>query len=213
MHGEMLNRRHGLQVVRVVSLQATHKGYAVASRQKRIFAVGFLSTTPAWITENIDIGRPDGQPAKFLGTAPTFSNGLVVLGTSLGGNGIGHALDEFGIPCRSETDGLRKYGGDAISRHAVQRLVPPIILGDVETGNGRARHHQLGDFFFHGEAADQIVHALCDRQFGITKGQARRLGGRGLGGEPRGKPYQPKRSQPRDKRWRRNFFHRTFEPQ
>ena len=204
VHGEMLNRRHGLQIIRVVSLQAAHEGDPVASRQKRIFAVGLLSAPPAWITENIDIGRPDGQPRISLGTATFFGNGLVVLCACLGGNGVGHALDEFGIPGRGETDGLRKYRGNAISRHAVQRLVPPIIRGDVEARNGRACHHQLGDFFLYGEAADQILHALRDRQVRIAEGQV------GFGSMPRDGQAERKTCRQSGKGRKAGDFHITL---
>ena len=200
VHGEMLNSRHGLQIFWVSPLQAAHEGHAVAPGQKRILAVSFLSAAPARIAENIDVGRPDGQAGISLGTSAAFGNSLVVLGAGLRGNGIGHALDEFGIPGRGETDGLGKYGGDSILRHAVQGFVPPIILGNVEARNGRTRHHQLGDFFLHREAADQIVHTLGDRQFGIAEGQV------GFGGMTMSKEAEKKAGHPRGKEFMTRGF-------
>src|SRR5438105_14260216 len=46
---------------RVISLQAAYERYGEPSCQKRVFAVGFLPSAPARITENVDVGRPDRE--------------------------------------------------------------------------------------------------------------------------------------------------------
>ncbi len=56
VHGEVLRRCDGLQVLRVIALQARDERHAHARGEIRVFAVGFLATTPARIAEDVDVG-------------------------------------------------------------------------------------------------------------------------------------------------------------
>src|SRR6202008_554097 len=58
---EVLHRGDGLEVLRVVPLQALDEGNGDASRQERIFPVRFLSAPPTGTTEEVDVRRPDGE--------------------------------------------------------------------------------------------------------------------------------------------------------
>ena len=61
MDCEMLGAGSGAQIVRVIALHTFHKAYAQARGQVRIFAIGFVPSAPAWVTEYIYIRRPDCQ--------------------------------------------------------------------------------------------------------------------------------------------------------
>ena len=41
------------------TLKPTHDSLAHLGHEVRVFAVGFLSTSPTWVTEDVDVGRPD----------------------------------------------------------------------------------------------------------------------------------------------------------
>lgn len=44
-----------------LSLQALHIRFAVFGGKIRVLAVGLVSTSPSWITENVDVGCPEGK--------------------------------------------------------------------------------------------------------------------------------------------------------
>ena len=62
MDREMLRAGQRQSVLGIVSLQPLNKGHPHPGSQKCVFAVGFLTAAPAWIAEQIDIGRPEVQP-------------------------------------------------------------------------------------------------------------------------------------------------------
>jgi hypothetical protein len=77
-------------MVQVSPLQAAMKADAQASPSGRVFAPGFLAAAPARIAEDVDVGRPDGQPA-ILRRRRRRARLLQVLGAELGGDGVGDA--------------------------------------------------------------------------------------------------------------------------
>src|SRR5438445_41290 len=64
VNGEMLRRRDNSKVVRIVSLHSGDERYSQPPAQERIFSIRLLSAAPARIAEDIDVGRPEIQPAK-----------------------------------------------------------------------------------------------------------------------------------------------------
>ena len=58
---EVFCRGNDLEIARIRTLQTLHKGGADAAGEKRIFAVGFLSASPARVAIDVDIGRPEGE--------------------------------------------------------------------------------------------------------------------------------------------------------
>ena len=61
VHGEMLRTGCSLQVILVMSLDALHKANAKTGGQIRILTEGLVSAAPAGITEDVYVGRPEGQ--------------------------------------------------------------------------------------------------------------------------------------------------------
>ena len=55
---KMLGGSDHFEVMRIVSLQTAYKGDTEPTRQPRIFAIGLLRSSPAWITSHVDDGRP-----------------------------------------------------------------------------------------------------------------------------------------------------------
>ena len=53
----------------------------------------------------------------------------------------------------------------------MEAFVPPVVGGDIEAWNGRGAIDELGDFFFEGEAGDEVVDAGVDGERGIEKGK------------------------------------------
>ncbi len=172
VHGVVLGRGHGLQVSRIVTLQSPHKGDSQLPGQEGVFTVRFLAASPARIAKDIDVGRPERQ--SVVDAVIAFALRLVVLGAGFGGNDLGLATHEINVPGSCHGDGLRKHRRVARARHAVQRLVPPIVGRDAQPGNGRSGVLHLQDLLLERQARDKIVNPLFNWQGGILEGKARR---------------------------------------
>ena len=128
MDGEVLGTGGCLQVF-AVALQATDEGHTQPGGQVRVFAVGFLSTSPARVTEDVDIGTPEGES---LVNAPIFVSGLlIILSTAFRGDGFRHTLVKILVEDGSKPNGLREHGSRAGTGNAVEGFVPPVVFGDA----------------------------------------------------------------------------------
>ena len=117
VHGKMFGGGNGLQVSRVIALQSTDELHAQAGCQVGVFSIGFLTTPPAWVAKDIDIGRPEGQPGVLV--SQTAAEGLVMLGAPFIGNGLGDAVHQFAVPGTGQANRLGEDRGDAGARHTV----------------------------------------------------------------------------------------------
>ena len=135
VYGEVLGTGKQLQVavavgqgsaVELHALQTAHHGDAHAAGQPRVFAVGLLSASPAWVTEDVDVGSPEGESlvAAYL-AAPL---GLVVLGACLVADGGKAAIDQCVVPRGGHGRRNGEHGGETVTADAVQRLAPPLEL-------------------------------------------------------------------------------------
>jgi hypothetical protein len=97
---------------------------------------------------------------------------FVMLRARFGGDDAGDLVHEFCVPCRGQTDRLRKDGRVTGSRDAVQGFVPPLVLRDAEPLDRRRGILHLQDFLFERHARDEIVDARLDREARV---QVRRL--------------------------------------
>ena len=167
--GVVLGGGDGAEVFRVVALDALDEGGAEAGGEEGIFAVGFLAAAPAGIAKDVDVGRPDGE--AVVAVVIVVGDGVVVLGASFSGDDFADGVDERRVPGGGVADGLREHGGVAGARDAVEAFVPPVVGGDVEARDGRGAVDELGDFFFEGQAADEVVDALVDGERGIAEGE------------------------------------------
>ena len=111
VHREMLRRRNGEIVFRIVSLHAGDEGDAHARRQEWIFAVGLLAASPARVAKDVDVWRPEVQ--AFEDAAVPFAHRLDVLDSSFDPDGLGHAVNGLRIKGCGQADRLGKLGGAA----------------------------------------------------------------------------------------------------
>ena len=135
------------------ALEATDIGLAQPCGQVRIFAIGFMAATPAGIAENIDIGRPEGQ-ALINVTVFFLCKGIVLCAAFRCGY-ITQPLQQHIVEHSSHADGLGEAGCRTGTGNTMQRLIPPVVGGDAQTGNGRGIIAQLADFFFNGHLRNQ----------------------------------------------------------
>ena len=161
VHGVVLGRGDGAEVVRIVALDAFNKGGAQARGEERVFAVGFLAAAPARIAKDVDVGRPDGQAVVAVVIA--MADGVVVFRARFGGDNLADGVDERCIPCGGVADGLRKHGGEAGSGDAVESFVPPVVGGNIEARNGRGAIDKLGDFLFERKPTNEVIDTFVDR--------------------------------------------------
>ena len=166
VHGKVFGASGGLEITGMVALQATHHGHAEFACQERIFAEGLLSAPPAGITENVDVGSPEGE-ALILSVAAQ-GGGSVVLRARLVRNGRGDFPHERSVPGCAQADHLRKDRGAAVPADAVAGLAPPVVGRHSEPLDGGAVVHQLADLFRQREPGDQIVDARGQRLRGVA---------------------------------------------
>src|SRR6266404_4028231 len=103
MHSVVFRRGNYLQVTRIVTLQTFDECDSQTRSQIRILAVGFLTTTPARIAKDVDIGTPKSEP--FVTGALVMTLELVMFGTRLGRDDIGKLEHKIRVTSRSQPDG------------------------------------------------------------------------------------------------------------
>ena len=154
-------------------MQAGNKRNAQASGEKWVLAIGLLAASPAWIAENINVRRPDGEAAIPVRRAVGVDFGGV-LSAKFRADGVGDVVHERLIERRGHANGLGKNGGDPRAGDAVKTFVPPVIGGNTEPRNRGSDVPGLVDFFVEGHAGNQIVGALFGGQLGIQIRRVRR---------------------------------------
>src|ERR1035441_535875 len=90
----MFRAGHRLDVFGIVPLKAANKSDAKLCGEKRVFAVGFLTATPARVADNIDVGRVEVETDMLTRVALVFGNIIVVLGAAFGGDYISFLVDQ-----------------------------------------------------------------------------------------------------------------------
>ena len=168
MHRKMLGGGDDFQVMRIVALHALDESHCHAGGKERVLAVSLLAAAPARIAKDVDVGRPEGEAAVAL--MILVAESLVVLGARFGGNSIGDAVHQGGVPGGGQADGLREYGGLSGARHAVEGFIPPAVGRDAEARDGGRLVLHLQDFLLERHAGDQVGRALLSGQAGIEIG-------------------------------------------
>ena len=169
VYGIMFSTSHRFQILRIISFQAVDDRRTHFGCQVRVLAIGFLSTSPAGITEDIDIRSPISQSTIDFAGLACFQV-FIEQGTSFRRGHISHLLKGFRVEGGSHTDRLRENSHLFLrTSHAMQRFVPPVISRNTQTGNSRGGMlHQL-DFFFQRQTGNDILYPDIQRKVRITK--------------------------------------------
>ena len=152
-------------LVTLCSLQSTHDCKSHLGGEIRVFTIGFLSTPPTRVTEDVDVGCPEGE-ALILSDAPILT-GYVVLGTCFIAGSRKGSFDQCVIPSGSEShsDGIDRRR--AATTNAVQGFVPPVEGRDAEAVDGRRGvFHQLC-LLLEREATQQVFGSCFSRKIGV----------------------------------------------
>src|SRR5271165_3574787 len=123
MHGEMLWRGDGAQILRVVALHAADERRSHFSGQKGILAIGLLSAPPTRVAKNVQVRSPEIQADRV---EDSLANLFVMAGASLGPDRRTHFMNQRSVKGGRQADGLREDGHVA-GDHAMQRLRPPLV--------------------------------------------------------------------------------------
>ena len=156
VHGIVLGAGMGLEVVVVIALHAQHGLHAQYGVQIGVFAAGLLTASPSGVTEDVDIGAPEGEfgIAWVIGDAHRHVEHVVVgtvpVGAGLVGDGAEHVIYLLGVEGGGHTDRLGEHGVVALA-HAVAGLAPPVVGGDAEAVDRHRLVHHQSHLFFGGE--------------------------------------------------------------
>ena len=162
VHGIMFRRRHQFEIFRIVALKSFDELHAQARGQKWILAEGFHAASPARIAIDVDIRRPECKPREPA--VIVVANRLVVLGAPLNGDRRCNPVHQRRIPRRRQADRLRKIRRKSVARHSVQRLIPPVVCGNIQPRDRRRNVLHLAHLFFERHAAHQVFRAVLRRQ-------------------------------------------------
>src|SRR5690606_41714625 len=77
MNRIVLRRGIDLPVPRVITLKSLHERDPHARREERILAVRLLTTSPARIAKDIDVGRPEGQALIAIALLATGARAML----------------------------------------------------------------------------------------------------------------------------------------
>ena len=167
--GVVLRARGGLEVLRIVALDAPDERRAHHAGEIRVLAERLLSAAPQGIAEHVDVRAPKRKALVNLPRALCAEE--VVLGARLGRDDVRHLLLELRVERRRRADRLREHRRETRAGDAVQRLVPPVVGRDPEPVYGLRLHHQFGDALVSGQ--------LLYKRLGLCA----RLGAAGGGGD------------------------------
>lgn len=140
VHGKMLGAGGCFEIF-TVALQSLDEGDAETGGQIGVLAVRFVTAAPSRITEDIYVRRPESQ--TFVNVAIALGRLHIVLCAGFRGDHFRDSLEIFLIEHRSQADGLRKHGSGTGARHAMERLVPPVIGGNVQSRDSRGLKAKL----------------------------------------------------------------------
>lgn len=97
---------------------------------------------------------------------------------------LSYIVPEMSIKCRCGEYDLREAGGrpdrpvegesvldSGGHGDAMQRLRPPLVVGDAEAWNGRGLVDELPDFLIEGEAPDQVMGPCLNGEAGVAEGE------------------------------------------
>ena len=136
--------------------------YAKLCRKIRVFAVGLLSPSPAWVTEDVDVGRPDGDALEFVNVARLFIP--LVFGTGFNACYLACTAQKRPVKSRCKPDSLREKSGDARTGKPVQALVPPVVCRHAKTLYRLGIVFQLARHFLNGHFVNKCFGSFLCRQ-------------------------------------------------
>ena len=166
----MLGRGDDFQVTWIISLQATYESCPDAPRQVRILAIGLGGAPPSRVTRHVNRRTPEGEEIAELAVLQTPVFQFIPSAASLIADGCCHALDEFGIPCGTEGNGLGEDGETSRTNDAVQSLITMKVLGYAQTRNTVGRSlHQIG-LLLERQSSEEVHDALAPWQRLILEG-------------------------------------------
>ena len=133
MDGKMLGAGSGFQVF-PLTLQAPDIGKPQLRGEIRVFAIGLMAAPPAGIAENVDVGRPEGQPLIDVPVA-LLGEGII-LGAAFGGGNLAQMLHFVLVKGGGHGNGLGERGGYTGASHTMEGFVPPVVFGNMQTVEG-----------------------------------------------------------------------------
>ena len=148
--GEVLGRGHGLQIARILPLDALHIGCGQGPGQERVLPECFVVPSPAGIAAHVHRGAPVVQLlAVQVIQSPHFI-----------GDGGRRLFHKGRIPAVGQGEAHREGAGlrKALENryHAMGGFVPPGPGTDTQPRDLRCVKTQLADLFLQGHAGNQI---------------------------------------------------------
>ena len=132
------------------SLQSAHHGTSHPTGKIRILTIGFLSTSPARITEDIHVWSPDREGME-TGYISSLLLQFIPFGTHLIRCCIKDSIHHSVVKRSYHSDRFRKDGYISHVRHTMQCLAPPLESLDSQSWDSRRIIQHQRSFLFQSE--------------------------------------------------------------
>src|SRR5690606_23526588 len=150
MDCKVFGARCRLEISWVITLEPPHEGHSQSRRQVWIFSISLLPSAPPRIAKDVDVWCPERQSTvlKMI----SFFGGHVVVGAGLIRDRGGDSKYEVFVKRSAETDCLGKDRSNAGTTNTMKCLVPPIVCGNIQSGNRRTAMHHLEGLFLQSQS-------------------------------------------------------------
>ena len=165
VNGVMFGSCDRFQVFRIAALKPFDEIDGHASGEEGILAIGLLSTTPARISENIDIWSPESESG--IDAANIVARKKVVFGACLIADGIPYTKHQILIKCSRKSYCLGENSCLASSGNTMQTLIPPIVSRDSQSFDRLCLVKKLSYLFLQGHARHKVFNSFIKGDLGI----------------------------------------------
>ena len=129
MDGIVLGAGMCLEIISIIALQTFGHCYTHLGSQIGILTVGLHASAPTRVTEDVDVGCPEGQ--SFITVIFVVCLIMVILGTCLITDHRKSTEHRFVVKGCGHTDSLWKYGRLSGTSDTMQSLIPPVVGRDA----------------------------------------------------------------------------------
>ena len=135
VYREMLCTCCRFHVIVIVPLDSLDKAHTQTGSKVRVLTESFMAASPSRITENIYVGRPEGQPLVNIRIIKFLLH--VEFCAPLCRHHIRHFLKQILIKSSRHSDCLRKDRRHTCPGYSVQRFIPPVVRLNAQARDRR----------------------------------------------------------------------------
>ena len=107
----------------------------------RIFAIGFLSSSPSWVSKEVYIRGPDSK--SLINISISVLGALVISGSCFNSYAVTNFLHKLCVKSCAKSYRLWKYSSGSTAGKSMKAFIPPVVLRNTKSLNSRSIITQL----------------------------------------------------------------------